>query len=176
MHEDLHSHKQSHSSGAGEAAQMVKDPVCGMNVDQSSAKHSAEFGGQKYYFCSPRCKSKFLEGPRRFLSAKHETPSHQVAHAEGRTIYTCPMHPEVRQTGPGSCPICGMALEPEVIGAEAGANPELANMTRRFWIGLVLTVPVIVLEMGGHLLSLHAKIGQQTSNWTQFILSTPVVL
>src|SRR5262249_10978616 len=110
MHEDLHSHKQSHSSGAGEAAQMVKDPDCGMNVEQSSSKHSAEFGGQKYYFCSPRCKSKFLEGPRRFLSAKHETPSHQVAHAEGRTIYTCPMHPEVRQTGPGSCPICGMAL------------------------------------------------------------------
>ena len=92
------------------------------------------------------------------------------------TIYTCPMHPEIRQVGPGSCPICGMALEPVMVTADAGANPELADMTRRFWIGLVLAAPVVVLEMGGHLTNLHMLLGQQLSNWLQLLLATPVVL
>ena len=84
------------------------------------------------------------------------------------TIYTCPMHPEIRQPGPGSCPICGMALEPEIAyRPRRRPNPELADMTRRFWIGLALTVPVFALEMGGHLTNLHQWIGQQTSNWIQ---------
>ncbi|WP_366369578.1 copper-translocating P-type ATPase [Thiobacillus sp. 63-78] len=90
--------------------------------------------------------------------------------------YTCPMHPQVRQMGPGYCPICGMALEPVVATAEAGESPELRDMTRRFWIGLVLTAPVFVLEMGGHLFNIHHVIAQQTSNWVQLVLSTPVVL
>src|SRR6266496_6584378 len=115
---------------------------------------------------------------------------HHTAHAhrrEGRsvapsrapvpagTIYTCPMHPEIRQTGPGTCPICGMALEPELAG-ETGPNPELVDMTRRFWIGLVLSVPVVALEMGGHLTNLHMLLGRNLSNWLQFVIATPVVL
>jgi Cu+-exporting ATPase len=92
------------------------------------------------------------------------------------TIYTCPMHLQIRQLGPGVCPICGMALEPELASAEAAPNPELADMTRRFWIALVLTLPVLALEMGGHLTNLHMLLGQRWSNWLQFILATPVVL
>src|SRR6266566_4176732 len=92
------------------------------------------------------------------------------------TIYTCPMHQQIRQVGPGVCPICGMALEPELASAEAAPNPELADMTRRFWIALVLTLPVLALEMGGHLTNLHVLLGQNWSNWLQFVLATPVVL
>jgi P-type Cu+ transporter len=92
------------------------------------------------------------------------------------TIYTCPMHPQIRQVGPGFCPICGMALEPELVSAEAAPNPELADMTRRFWVGLVLTFPVLALEMGGHLTNLNMLLGQKWSNWLQFIFATPVVL
>jgi Cu+-exporting ATPase len=92
------------------------------------------------------------------------------------TIYTCPMHLQIRQVGPGFCPICGMALEPEVVAAETQPNPELADMTRRFWIALVLALPVVALEMGGHIANLHALIGQTLANWLQFIFATPVVL
>src|SRR5215470_13303252 len=92
------------------------------------------------------------------------------------TIYTCPMHLQIRQVGPGVCPICGMALEPEVASAEAAPNAELADMTRRFWIALVLTLPVFALEMGDHLTNLHMLLGQNWSNWLQFVLATPVVL
>ncbi|CAD7055973.1 copper-translocating P-type ATPase [Pseudorhizobium halotolerans] len=92
------------------------------------------------------------------------------------TVYTCPMHPQVRQIGPGNCPICGMALEPEVATLETGPSPELVDMSRRFWIGLVLSIPVLALEMGGHLTNLHMLLGPQTSNWLQMVLATPVVL
>ena len=86
------------------------------------------------------------------------------------------MHPQVRQIGPGSCPICGMALEPVTVTAETGPNPELVDMTRRFWIGVVFAVPVVALEMGGHLTNLHMLLAQQLSNWLQLALATPVVL
>ena len=92
------------------------------------------------------------------------------------TIYTCPMHPQIRQVGPGFCPICGMALEPELAAAQAAPNPELTDMTRRFWVGLALAIPVVVLEMGGHLTDLHMLLGQRWSNWLQFLFATPVVL
>ncbi|MGJ7042684.1 UNVERIFIED_ORG: copper-translocating P-type ATPase (plasmid) [Roseateles sp. XES5] len=98
-----------------------------------------------------------------------------VDEVEG-VVYTCPMHPQVRQPGPGNCPICGMALEPETPEVATGPSPELADMTRRFWIGLILSVPVLVLEMGGHLTNLHMVLGPQTSNWVQLVLATPVVL
>nr|WP_210255713.1 copper-translocating P-type ATPase [Rhizobium sp. SG570] len=91
-------------------------------------------------------------------------------------IYTCPMHPQIRQLGPGTCPICGMTLEPEVATAATGQSAEVVGMTRRFWIGLVLTVPVLALEMGGHLTNLHMLLGAQVSNWIQLVLATPVVL
>ena len=95
--------------------------------------------------------------------------------AEALAEYTCPMHPQVRQLGPGHCPICGMALEPVLATAATGDSPELRDMTRRFWAGTALTLPVFALEMGSHVLDLHALIAPQTSNWLQLLLATPVV-
>ena len=95
---------------------------------------------------------------------------------ESQVEYTCPMHPQIRQMGPGHCPICGMALEPVLATAETGESPELRDMTKRFWIGTALTVPVFALEMGGHLFSIHHLIAPQTSNWVQLLFGTPVVL
>ena len=152
--------------------QDVKDPVCGMTVDPHTAKHRHTYEGRPYYFCAARCKDKFAADPAKYLQPAPQTAP---AVAEG-AIYTCPMHPEVRQPGPGSCPICGMALEPETVSADAPPNPELADMTRRMWIGLALALPVVALEMGGHLTNLHRWIGQGTSNWIQLVLATPVVL
>jgi P-type Cu+ transporter len=168
-------HPQTPSGRIDEAKHMAKDPVCGMNVDPGNAKHSAGYSGRSYYFCSQGCKTKFVVDPVRFAEAKREAPVPDQTIDKG-TIYTCPMHPEIRQTGPGNCPICGMALEPDVASAESGPNPELADMTRRFWIALALSLPVVVLEMGGHLFTLHTLISQMTSNWVQFALATPVVL
>ena len=148
----------------------VKDPVCGMDVDPHTAKHRADHEGHPYYFCCAGCRTKFANDPARYLKA--DQPK---AGVPAGTIYTCPMHPEIRQVGPGSCPICGMALEPEDVSADTAANPELADMTRRFWIGLALAAPVFALEMGGHVMG-HAWLGPQTSNWLQLVLATPVVL
>ncbi|HUZ90336.1 MAG TPA: heavy metal translocating P-type ATPase [Methylocella sp.] len=172
MHDHHQSHPQAHSGGAGGSTHLVKDPVCGMDVDPSNAKHSAEVAGSPYYFCSNGCKTKFVANPAAYLVEKPKA----AAPAPEGAIYTCPMHPEIRQNGPGSCPICGMALEPEVVSEDSGPNPELADMTRRFWIALALSLPVVVLEMGGHLFNLHMLIGQETSNWVQLIFATPVVL
>jgi Cu+-exporting ATPase len=171
MH-DHHSHQQAYPGDAGEAAHLVKDPVCGMDVDPRSAKHSAEVGGSTYYFCCNGCKTKFVANPASYIAKQPKPP----APAPEGAIYTCPMHPQIRQTGPGSCPICGMALEPEMASADSGPNPELADMTRRFWIALALSLPVVILEMGGHLFNLHMLIGRQTSNWVQLVFATPVVL
>jgi heavy metal translocating P-type ATPase len=152
----------------------VKDPVCGMAVDPVTAKHRLSHDGQPYYFCSAKCQAKFKADPAHFLAPL--PPAASAEPATAGTIYTCPMHPEIRRPGPGACPICGMALEPEMVSAELKANPELIDMTRRFWIGLALAAPVVVLEMGGHLIDLHQWMGQQTSNWVQLVLATPVVL
>src|SRR5581483_6316858 len=154
-----------------DAKDKATDPVCGMTVDPRAAKHRHTHLGRPYYFCSAKCREKFIAEPDRYLA-----PAARPAAAPAGTIYTCPMHPEIRQQGPGSCPICGMALEPEIVSSEGGPSPELADMTRRFWIGLVLVLPVFALEMGGHLTGLHQWLGQQTSNWTQLVLATPVVL
>lgn len=159
--------------GPGEPTQSaaVKDPVCGMTVDPETAKHRHTVDGTTYYFCAARCQEKFAANPAQYLD-----PTQAAPEAPPGSIYTCPMHPEIRQEGPGSCPICGMALEPELITADAAPNPELADMTRRFWIALALTLPVFVLEMGSHLVGLHHWLGQQTSNLIQLVLATPVVL
>lgn len=175
-----HDHEQGahdahhHSAKASTNADTVKDPVCGMVVDPHTTRHRASHAGKPYYFCSAGCRSKFENDPNQYLSGA-EVKKTDKSVPEG-TIYTCPMHPEVRQVGPGSCPICGMALEPVLAMADAGPNPELVDMTRRFWVGLVLTVPVFFLEMGGHLTGLSHYIAQQTSNWVQMLLATPVVL
>ena len=163
-----HTHHASHAAKGSGAV----DPVCGMTVDPHTAKHRHTHDGHPYYFCSARCREKFIAEPAKYLKPE----SRPAASVPAGTIYTCPMHPEIRQQGPGSCPICGMALEPEIISADAGPNPELADMTQRFWIGLALTLPVFALEMGGHLTGLHQWLGQQTSNWIQLVLATPVVL
>jgi Cu+-exporting ATPase len=147
------------------------DPVCGMTVDAHTAKHRAEHQGHPYYFCSAGCRAKFVADPVRYLGGEEG----QARVAEG-AIYTCPMHPQIRQPGPGSCPICGMALEPEIATAESGPNVELEDMTRRFWIGLALSAPVVVLEMGGHLVGSHGWVPQSLSNWVQFAFAAPVVL
>src|SRR5262249_48704996 len=110
------------------------DPVCGMSVDPHTTQHRAEHRGRTFYFCSAGCRGTVLAEPGKYLSSKQKSADPVPA----GTIYTCPMHPQIRQAGPGACPICGMALEPEVATAEAGPNPELADMTRRFWIGLAL--------------------------------------
>ena len=159
---------EHHHTSTGSAI----DPVCGMTVDPATAKHKADHKGHEYYFCSAGCKTKFTANPAKYLEADRAAAEPVVAGA----IYTCPMHPEIRQVGPGSCPICGMALEPLVVTAESGPNHELADMTRRLWIGLALTAPVFILEMGGHLTGLTMLLGQQLSNWLQFLLATPVVL
>ena len=148
----------------------VLDPVCGMTVDPHTAKHRADHRGHTYYFCSAGCRTKFVADPQKYLGEREPEPV-----AEG-TIYTCPMHPEIRQIGPGSCPICGMALEPEIATPDTGPNPELVDMTRRFWIGLVLTLPVFTLEMGGHLAGPHNWVAPTLSSYVQFAFSTPVVL
>ena len=156
------------------AAGQVRDPVCGMKVDQATAKHTTEQGGATYYFCSAGCQAKFVADPTRYLTPKSETKPQEAA--PSGTIYTCPMHPQIRQVGPGACPICGMALEPEVITADTGPSAELVDMTRRFWIGLALAAPVMILEMGGHLMRQDMMIPPQLSNWIQLVLATPVVL
>ncbi|MBN9021242.1 MAG: HAD-IC family P-type ATPase, partial [Rhizobiales bacterium] len=173
MHGHQHdAHGKTSSEDGPGSAHLVRDPVCGMDVDPHTAKHRAEHGGRTYYFCSARCRERFIAEPAKFLT--DETAKAEPV-PEG-TIYTCPMHPQIRQVGPGSCPICGMALEPVMVTAETGPNPELVDMTRRFWIGLALSVPVVALEMGGHITNLHMLLGQQLSNWLQLALATPVVL
>ncbi|MBA2125695.1 haloacid dehalogenase [Hyphomicrobium methylovorum] len=166
-----HSGHHDHDHGQSPAsANEVRDPVCGMTVDPHTAKHRSLHEGHPFYFCSVGCKTKFDDNPAKYLKDRAPPPVIEGA------IYTCPMHPEIRQPGPGFCPICGMALEPETVSADTGPNPELADMMRRFWIGLALTLPVFALEMGGHLTGLNHWIGQTVSNWVQFALATPVVL
>ncbi len=165
-----HPHHHGHSAGSD----TVKDPVCGMTVDPGKTAHHAEHAGHAYHFCSAGCRTKFVADPGTYL--RERAPLRAEAVAPG-TIYTCPMHPQIRQPGPGSCPICGMALEPETPSAMAGPNPELVDFTRRFWIGLVLTVPVFLLEMGGHLTGMmHLVGGPRVGNLIQLALATPVVL
>ena len=171
-HHDHGLHGGHHHEHEGAAGQ-VKDPVCGMTVDPHATTHRAQYEGKPYYFCSSGCQSKFMAEPAKYVEPAAARKAEPVP--EG-TIYTCPMHPQIRQVGPGSCPICGMALELVLATAETGPSHELIDMTRRFWIGLALSLPVVVLEMGGHLTGLGHYVGQQTSNWIQMLLATPVVL
>ncbi|EKS35185.1 heavy metal translocating P-type ATPase [Afipia clevelandensis] len=175
-HSHKHAHHHSHGEGHGptDADQAGKaiDPVCGMTVTIATAKHRFTHKGQEHFFCSAGCRTKFEGNPEKYLAPKSSQPDEKLP--EG-TIYTCPMHPEVRQAGPGSCPICGMALEPETVSLDDGPDPELIDMTRRFWIALALTLPVFVLEMTAHLGGIHLM-EAQASNWLGFALATPVVL
>jgi Cu+-exporting ATPase len=171
----------------------VKDPVCGMSVDPAKAAGQVEHAGQAYYFCSKRCAERFSHDPEKFLSAlgtagmelRHAPAKHgdmqqaraesapRVAGAKG-TRYTCPMHPEIIQIGPGTCPKCGMALEPMDVFAEVEADPEYDSMRRRFWVSAVLSLPVLLLSMLGDLLGVRLTL--TVRNAIEFILATPVVL
>jgi P-type Cu+ transporter len=151
----------------------MRDPVCGMTVDPETSKHRFEYRGETFHFCSSGCRTKFTANPQKYLD--RSKPQENASVPEG-SIYTCPMHPEIRQAGPGSCPICGMALEPDVVSLDATPNPELADMSRRLWIGAALSVPPVVLEMGGHLTGGHGLIDPALSNWIQLVFATPVVV
>ena len=170
-----HAQNETHQRGEHSPAYAGElDPVCGMRVDPHAAQHRHSFQSRTYYFCSAGCRTKFAADPMKYLAmaAAKSTPPPTPA----GTIYTCPMHPEVRQVGPGVCPICGMALEPAEAAAETGPSPELVDMGRRFWVGLVLSIPVVALEMGGHVIDLHMILDQTLSNWIQLAIATPVVL
>jgi Cu+-exporting ATPase len=147
------------------------DPVCGMTIDPAAAKFHADHDGAAYGFCSAGCRAKFAADPANYLDK-----TAAAAPIVPGAIYTCPMHPQIRRVGPGSCPICGMALEPVTVSAEPEANPELDDMTRRFWIGLAFAAPLLILDMGGHFLGLHRLIPEKTASWIEFALATPVVL
>ncbi|MDQ2936411.1 MAG: YHS domain-containing protein, partial [Acidobacteriota bacterium] len=204
----------------------LTDPVCGMTVDPTSAAGSSKHNGETYYFCSRHCLEKFREDPERFLNSPAPRASAQLtnigraaaneaASGNPEEIYTCPMHPEVRQSKPGSCPkcgmslervapqtpaekidytcpmhpqivrdkpgncpICGMALEPRTVSLEEEKNPELVDMTRRFWVGVVLTAPLLLIAMSDFLPgnSLERIVSMRSLGWIQLVLATPVVL
>jgi Cu+-exporting ATPase len=170
-------HGHHHPPGPAAEAGFVLDPVCGMKVDPATSKHRLEHAGTTFHFCSAGCRAKFEADPEKYLKPKGTAEAPAPVPRKG-AIYTCPMHPEIRQEGPGNCPICGMALEPLEVTAEAGPNHELIDMTRRFWVGLALALPVVVLEMGAHVpgLGLHSVVSPTASTWIQFLLATPVVL
>lgn len=179
---ESHGHKHQHGTqgaavsplgAANENQAVTRDPVCGMTVDPHTTSHRHNYAGKTYYFCSAGCLAKFSADPQKYVGPAEAKAPESLPDG---TIYTCPMHPQIRQVGPGSCPICGMALEPVLASAEAQPNVELIDMTRRFWIGLVLSLPVVALEMGGHLTGLGHYLSQPASNWIQMILATPVVL
>ena len=156
MNSSEHDHSGHGHAVAPKTGNGVKDPVCGMTVDPHTTPHRHTHQSRPYYFCSAGCQSKFVAAPAKYLTKQPAV----AEEAPAGTIYTCPMHPQIRQVGPGNCPICGMTLEPVEVTADASPNLELADMTRRFWFGLVLTLPVFVLEMRGHIpaLGLHESL------------------
>ena len=166
---------QSHSCCANHGpvpSTSTIDPVCGMKVDPAATTHHVAHEGTDYYFCSARCREKFVADPAHYLQPK-PTSQAPVPAAPAGTIYTCPMHPQIRQEGPGTCPICGMALEPEMPSLEDGDNPELRDFTHRFWWTLPLTLAVFILAMTGDRIAL---LSAQNRSWLELVLSAPVVL
>ncbi|HKY45038.1 MAG TPA: YHS domain-containing protein, partial [Pyrinomonadaceae bacterium] len=170
-------------TAAHTAHEPALDPVCGMTVDPDRAAGSFEYKGQTYYFCSTHCLHRFRENPESFLNKTAPGGpqpigiTRQPKPAPGQK-YTCPMHPEIIRDAPGSCPICGMALEPLTVSLEDEKNPELVDMTRRFWVAVVLSIPVFVLGMSDPIPGqpLQRVIPMRTLYWVQLVLATPVVL
>ncbi|MFP5329927.1 MAG: heavy metal translocating P-type ATPase [Alphaproteobacteria bacterium] len=176
-----HSHNHGacahHSQGGPDAqahGETVRDPVCGMQVDTRTARFTHELGGTTYYFCSQGCLDKFKADPDRYLNP--DAAAQKAEDVPEGTIWTCPMHPQIRRSGPGSCPICGMALEPlEPTAEEEGPNPELIDMSRRFWISTALTAPIVFLVVAAELFD-YEPLPMRWSMWVQMALATPVVL
>lgn len=175
------SHTPTHALHTTTSASAVVDPVCGMKVDPDNAAGSFEYQGKTYYFCSTHCLHRFRENPESFLNPAPQQligitrQPKQVARDEK---YTCPMHSEIVRDGPGSCPICGMALEPVTVSLDQEENPELIEMTRRFWISVILTIPVFALGMSDLIPGqpLQQLVSMRTLQWVQLILASPVVL
>lgn len=211
--------EHNHHSMAHNNHVVIKDPVCGMDVDSNKTQHHFTFKHKEYHLCSEKCLNKFKESPEKYLGAKsavnkiddkaelnhdknqagsekasccHQKSSNSniaIDHQHGDALkkenavsadgfYTCPMHPQVHQKGPGSCPICGMALEPETVSLDAGPDPELIDMTRRFWVSAVLSLPLAVAVMGAHLIPdfPHDWLKTPLARWIQMAMATPVVL
>ena len=189
----MHDHDEHH---AATASPTLRDPVCGMTVG-ADTPHRLSHKGEDVLFCSAHCKTKFAAEPEMYAkpseagsccSAHKSGDGHHAGHAHGHRAatssayapkgakWTCPMHPEIVRDGPGSCPICGMALEPMTPTADNGPNPELIDMTRRFWVGAALAAPVLLLEMGTHFLGIDRFVPPTWNPWIQFVLATPVVL
>lgn len=141
----------SNSLTADTQTTMAIDPVCGMEVTREAARHTHQHEGQGYYFCGASCREKFANDPHGYLSGEAQAAAEAAARdaASAGALFTCPMHPEIVKDGPGSCPLCGMALEPQTVSLDDGPNPELVDFTRRFWIGLVFALPLLIFEMGG---------------------------
>ena len=185
-----HTHMNG-STIAGGTGSAIKDPVCGMTVNPAAARH-IEYAGKTYYFCSASCETKFQSAPGQYIGAMstladHEHPDSQAhgttqsagpnkAAAKGNTKYTCPMHPEIVRDAPGDCPICGMALVP-IAGTGEDDGSELRSLERRLWIGVALSVPLVVLAMSP-MIGIHEPFGLKPRllGWIQFVLGTPVVL
>jgi Cu+-exporting ATPase len=180
---------QAHHRHEHDQPAELRDPVCGMIV-KPDTPHRLAHSGEDVLFCSAGCKAKFAAAPEKYMKAgapaahvachahghAHATPNAASVEAPKGAQWTCPMHPEIVRDGPGSCPICGMALEPMTPTADSGPNPELIDMTRRFWIGAALAAPVLVLEMGRHLFGIDGIVPALWNPWLQFLLATPVVL
>ena len=155
--------------GNGGAAESARDPVCGMSVDPARTPHRAEHDGQSYFFCGTRCRERFIAEPARYVSEK---PMQEQATAG--TQWTCPMHPEIIRDAPGACPICGMALEPMTpVAGKEPENPELRHMTHRLWVTAALSVPLLIIAMGGHAVAI---LSPRALAWLQLALATPAVL
>jgi Cu+-exporting ATPase len=172
---DSHRH-EGHCCGGkapetGSQPGKVIDPVCGMTVDPAVTPHHAEHQGKTFHFCGAGCRAKFIADPDKFLGDRPAAP----VEAPPGSIWICPMHPEIRQEGPGTCPICGMALEPEAPTLDDGPNPELVDFTRRLKVSAVLAVPLLLLSMGAEMLGLHL-VPMAWSPWIQLLLSAPIVL
>ena len=173
------SHHSEPSSGdhvhAVEAPAAV-DPVCGMTVDMTAGKPTHTHNGLEFHFCGQKCHDKFVADPEHYISGAHREADKDLPSG---TLYTCPMHPEIVQEGPGDCPICGMALEPQgVPTGDEGPNPELVDFKRRFWVGAALTIPLLVLTMGPYvgLGVVREFLGERVTLWIELVLGTPVIL
>jgi P-type Cu+ transporter len=168
------------SAGVSNGEATERDPVCGMAVDPQRPAAKLEFSGKAYYFCSTHCSERFKKEPQKFLSSPGIGGMEYVAakalpQSESKDVrYTCPMHPEVIQIGPGVCPKCGMALEPMDVGAEEQADPEYESMRKRFWVSVALSLPILLLSMFGEALGLRMETSAQ--NAIEFLLATPAVL
>lgn len=174
-------HRQGHGVGGAPHGTTVHDPVCGMEVDTRTVAHRLQLGEATYYFCSERCLGRFKANPDHYLNPPDQDPAVQEPAlgalpepAQG-TIWTCPMHPQIRRNGPGQCPICGMALEPLEPTLDEGPNPELIDMSRRFWVSAAFSLPLLLLAMGMELFGWNVM-PMRTAVWVQLVLASPVVL